>query len=173
MVFVSPHVVWYSSTVILTSGMSLGRYAVSHQMSFSNFFPWVWCSPQLGPWTASGAPDWVNVPVNYELWESFGYNNLSSIIRGLAPSMSTALGLKVKIISYTTEDCRTLLSTFLSPGCQSKLSIRVLRWVLKQVRRAAPPPTPWVFTSGLMPKGCGPWAARASLCWRTSLRKMN
>lgn len=130
-------------------------------------FPCVWCLPQLGPWAASGALDWVNAPVNYELWESFGYNTLCSIIPGLAPSMSTALGLKVKIISHSTVDCRTWLSTLLSPGCESKLSIRVLRWVTCLVThlrvRAAPPPTPWGSSWVLVPKGCRQWAARASL----------
>lgn len=129
--------------------------------------------PYLGLWAASGASVWVNVPVNYELWESFGYDTFSSVIPRLAPSMSTVLGIEVKIISYRTGDCRTLLSTFLSPGCQSKLSIRVLRWVTKQVRRAVPPPTPWVFTWVLVPTGCRQWAARVSLCWRASLGKMN
>lgn len=66
------------------------------------------------------------MPVNYELWGSFGYDTVSKVIPGLAPSTSTVLGLKVKVIPYRTGDCRVLLSTFLSPGCQSRLSDELL-----------------------------------------------
>lgn len=145
---------------------------ISSQMCFSNFFleSGVYHSEALGYLWSS----WLSENTS-ELWAlgELGYDTLSSVIPGLAPSMSTVLGLKVKIISCRTGDCRTLPSTFLSAGCQSKLSIRVRRCVTKQVRRAVPPPTPWVFSWVLVPKGCRQWAVRSSLCYRASLGKMN
>lgn len=172
MVFVSPHDVWHSST-ILTSEISVDSYALSAlKCPFQTF--------SLGlVFTTAGALDcfwssWL-CECTSALWvlgKSFAYNTLSSMIPGLTASMSTVLGLKVKIILYRTGDCRTLLSTFLSPGWQSKLSIRFLRWVTKQVRRVAPPP-PWAFSQVQVPKGCRQWAARASLCWKASLGERN
>lgn len=143
MVFVSTHGVWHSSTVIFNIWDANGQlHIIRPPMCFSNFSLGFGVYHSWGP----GLLLELLTESSSELLAlgEFGYDTLSSMVPGLAPSMSTVL--TVKVIPYKTGDCRTLESTFLSPGCQSKLSVGVLRWITEQVRRAVPPPSPWVFS---------------------------
>lgn len=65
--------------------------------------PWDCCLhdlvlQHLGLLAAFAAPDRVDISVSDELGGDYGYYTISSMLPGLAPSMSTVLGLKFKII---------------------------------------------------------------------------